>query len=494
MAKYKFNRRNLYPFFFILFFADKPGTSFSQGSALPGFTADSVKVAAGSRYQSRDPLKKFILGSNYRKVWATPTTLPVFDLRSSGMTITELGGGMQTRSLRLVDKDSIEWVLRTVDKNVEEAIPERIRKRFVVKVVQDLVSAAHPYAPLIIPPLAAAARVPVAAPRIYFVPRDPAFGAFADIFGNTVSLLERRNVVPGVLETESTRKLFGKLLKDSDSETGQEIYLRARLLDMLIADWDRHYDQWRWLPEKKNGYVSFIPLPRDRDQALFYSDGLLVRLAKLFGLKHFVGFTRKTGNLRNLSAKSWNMDLMLMNQLNAASWEQTVTEFLDNLTDSVIVAAVKKLPKESYELTGRMITEKLISRRNRMKEDVMDYYRFLSRQVIVYGSDDAEIFHLSGNKDSVSVVVYKPTDSSRISFKRTFHKAETGTIQLVGLGGADQFMADRSFDPSIKIEVNAGAGDNRYLLPNNRKIKIVPSDDNAETYFAMLKTWLPIKE
>jgi hypothetical protein len=37
---------------------------------------------------------------------------------------------------------------------------------------------------------------------------------------------------------------------------------------MLIGDWDRHYDQWRWAEYKKKGQVIYRPIPRDRDQVL----------------------------------------------------------------------------------------------------------------------------------------------------------------------------------------------------------------------------------
>jgi hypothetical protein len=31
----------------------------------------------------------------------------------------------------------------------------------------------------------------------------------------------------------------------------EDEYIKARLFDMLIGDWDRHYDQWRWAEQKK---------------------------------------------------------------------------------------------------------------------------------------------------------------------------------------------------------------------------------------------------
>jgi hypothetical protein len=86
-------------------------------------TADSVTVAASTRYKNPSFLKRLFLGTNYRTVWATPVSLPVFNLRQSGLKIKEMGGGQQTKSLRLLDKSGHEWALRTIDKDVEKALP-----------------------------------------------------------------------------------------------------------------------------------------------------------------------------------------------------------------------------------------------------------------------------------------------------------------------------------------------------------------------------------
>jgi hypothetical protein len=43
-------------------------------------------------------------------------------------------------------------------------------------------------------------------------------------------------------------------------------YIKARLFDMLIGDWNRNEDQWRWGEYKKKKIV-YKPIPRDRDQA-----------------------------------------------------------------------------------------------------------------------------------------------------------------------------------------------------------------------------------
>ena len=47
-------------------------------------------------------------------------------------------------------------------------------------------------------------------------------------------------------ETESTAKVMEDIIDENDHLVLQEVVLKARLLDMLIGDWDRHADQWRW--------------------------------------------------------------------------------------------------------------------------------------------------------------------------------------------------------------------------------------------------------
>jgi len=45
-------------------------------------------------------------------------------------------------------------------------------------------------------------------------------------------------------------------MKESNRHTvDQYQYLKSRLFDMLISDWDRHEDNWRWgvVKSKKGG-------------------------------------------------------------------------------------------------------------------------------------------------------------------------------------------------------------------------------------------------
>jgi hypothetical protein len=63
----------------------------------------------------------------------------------------------------------------------------------------------------------------------------------------------------------STEDLLENLHKDEKYAVDEDEYIKARLFDMLIGDWDRHYDQWRWAEYKKKGQVIYRPIPRDRE-------------------------------------------------------------------------------------------------------------------------------------------------------------------------------------------------------------------------------------
>ena len=86
----------------------------------------------------------------------------------------------------------------------------------------------------------------------------------------------------GASKSINTPELIEKLLKNHKHVVDQEYVVRARLFDLLIGDWDRHDDQWRW-GEYEHGTDSdkklYRAIPRDRDQAFFKNDGFLNYIA-----------------------------------------------------------------------------------------------------------------------------------------------------------------------------------------------------------------------
>lgn len=436
------------------------------------YNADSITISANPVYDRASSLKRWLNGENYREEWATPVRLPVFKPRKLGLTPKSIGGGKQTRTLTLADKNGKEYVLRTVDKDLEKLLPPNFRLTAAHSYLQDFVSTSHPYSPLIVPPLAKAAQVVVASPKFYFVPNDDALGIYRPLFANKVCLFEEREPVPSLLDTRSTAKVVSRMREDNDHTVDQPAVLRARLLDVMVADWDRHFDQWRFIVGDTGKGKSYIPIPRDRDQAFSTSDGVLVKTIAVNRMPFLAGFKKDIESMKWLSYWARDFDRLFLNGLNRQHWEKAISTFQASLTDKVIEDAVKKLPPEVYPLRGREIEEKLKSRRNMLMDQGMDYYKFLSKAVNITGSNEPEYFRVSRSDDRVQVRVYdfKNNDTSFLLYQRRFDDDITKEIRLYGLNGNDYFTIDEDVDDDdIRIRIIGGMGDDTFDVKNRSR-------------------------
>lgn len=159
--------------------------AFAQAPARP----DSITVAIEPTYNDVTAVHRWLLGESYRRQWAAPVKMRVFHLATEkgGLKILERGGGLQTKSLRMQDATGQQWVLRTLQKYPERGLPPALRPTIAKDILQDQVSASHPYAAVVVPPLAAALGIPHANPEVVYVPDDPALGPYRADFADKCS-------------------------------------------------------------------------------------------------------------------------------------------------------------------------------------------------------------------------------------------------------------------------------------------------------------------
>ena len=431
---------------------------------------DSIKVAIEPDYDKVTKIHRFLLGENYRKLWAEPVTLKVFHItqEKGGLKILQPGGGMQTKSLRLQDPNGQEWVLRTIQKYPERVLPPNLRQTIAKDIVQDQISAEHPFASLTVPPLAEALGIPHAHPQIVYVPDDPALGQYRKDYANQVFLFEEREPL-NVDKTDNVGKVQGKVQEDADNRVNQKLVLRARLLDFLLGDWDRHEDQWRFERIKDSIGINYVPVPRDRDQVYNNSYGALPWL----GSRHiFMAKFQSYGN-RIRSINRWNLngrnfDRYFLNGLNEQDWETQIAYVQNKLTDQVITDAVKAMPPNIYRLSGAEITAKLIARRNVLQEQALKYYRFLSATVEIPASASREHFDITTQPDGkIAVIINKLKKSGkfeRTTYQRIFDPAVTSEIRLYGIDGKDVFAIHGNEHSSITVRMIGGKDEDTFLI------------------------------
>jgi Omp85 superfamily domain/Calcineurin-like phosphoesterase len=428
---------------------------------------DTITIAASKNFPIVKGLKKFFMGQNYRQEWSTPVNMKVFKIsqEKGGFTILSLGGGKQTKSLRLRDKNGKEWVLRSINKNSTKAVPEDLRGTVAEDLVAEMNSASNPYAALVVPPLAEALNLTVPQPELFFVPDDPAFGYYRKIFANNICMLEERKPSLDGIETKTTSKVFDKMLDENDHQPDQPVVLRARLLDIVLGDFDRHFDQWRWGTTDTGKGKIYYPIPRDRDQALFYSDGLMLKLVSGNAMPFLKGFRSTIPKINWLGYTARDFDRIFLADLDADDWKKSIAFVQRQLSDSVIRAAVNKMPHEVQGISGETIINKMISRRDLISKNALTYYRFISKQVNIIGSNQKEYFKVSNVENGLQIRVYarsKGNDTSFIMYNRVFQAGETKEIRLFGLNDDDIFEIDKDASSRIKIRIIGGRGNDTF--------------------------------
>ncbi|MCC8426859.1 hypothetical protein [Mucilaginibacter sp. UR6-11] len=449
---------------------------------------DSIKVAPHAKYNHVTPQRRLFFGENYRKLWALPVNIKILHLSTEkgGLTVTGLGGGNQTRSLHLQDAAGNKYALRSVQKYPERALPKDERQTVKKDILQDEVSTSNPYAALIVPPLADALDIPHSNPQIVYVGDDEALGEYRKDFANQVYLFEETEPVDKkVIKTE---KVQDKLQEDNDNKADQKLLLRARLLDMIIGDWDRHGDQWRWQKEDLEKGNLYKPVPQDRDKVFYSTSGIFPWLAssKNPQLQPYHDKIKSVGK--------WNynnrfFDLYFLNQLSQSDWLEQIAYVQNKLTDQLLAGAVKLMPAGIYAITGKKTTGTLIARRNNIKESALDYYRFLSRNIDIPASDKRDEFVVEKQPNGfVNVAIYKiKKDGTQADafYQRTFDPEVTKEIRLYGLGGKDMFNVSGTATSPIKVRLIGGDDEDSFTvnsaISNRNKLFIYDRSDEPNT-------------
>ncbi|SNC63395.1 hypothetical protein SAMN06265337_0868 [Hymenobacter gelipurpurascens] len=433
--------------------------------------ADSALVTAGRHYQ-RGPLGRLLLGAHYRKVWATPVTLPVFKpatVVNGGLKFGKLGGGFQTTSATLLASSGRSYALRSIDKDPYKTLPKVLRQGFVLTTVRDATSAGMPYGAFVVPALAQAAKIPHATPRPYYIrPDEDGLGEASARLRGKVVMLEQKvegeeNIVgalKGARALEESEKMLEERYHSPEHSIDEAAFLRARLLDLWMGDWDRHEGQWNWAAySQPNGKTLWRPIPQDRDQVFFrFDDGLVSWLVSRIVPK-FRTFKPHYESIEGYTRNASFIDERALSSMPREAYSSTAQELQQLLTDEVIHAAVQKgLPREVYALEGARMEAKLRARRATLPQAAEEFYQLRARRVVVAGTDQAERFVVERLHDTVTVVsVYTlGTKKDSLLYRRRFNPADTRQVVLHGLKGKDEFTVTGSVARSPFIDIYGG--------------------------------------
>jgi hypothetical protein len=387
--------------------------------------------------------------------------VPVFQLASADKAAgtfkpTKLGGGFQSTSLTLEAADGRPYVLRSLDKDPANILPKFLRKTFITNAMRDGTSAGNPYGALVVPPLALALGVPHTHPRIFYVPLTENQFTVADanerLRGKLVLFEEKYNgkqvsspLLPQARTFISDEDMRKRIYAHPADRPDEQALLRARLLDVLIGDWDRHAGQWQWAELPDPTYPDrrrYAPVPKDRDQTFYrVSDGLLGWIGtRKFTVRHLVTFKKRIHDVKALTGQGRYVDQRGISELTRRDFDQAARYVQQHLPDSTLARAVRRLPPAVYELEGKRLYNNLKHRRDQLPAVARKYYLLKAREPVVAGTDQPDFFQVQRSRDSTTVRVYsRGLGADSLYFQRTFFSKETRRLTLEGLGSNDIF-------------------------------------------------------
>lgn len=451
-------------------------SDFNKPSGTNHLKTDSIIIRANPAYNEVGRFHRKLFGENYRQEWAAETKVPLLSISDfeGGLSPVKRGGGMQTTSLRLVDKTGKEWTLRQVNKNSEMLLPPELQNTFVRNFLDDAVSAQHPYSALIVPPIAHAVKVPASEPIIGVVVPDSALGAFNPLFANTLNLLEAREPLG---DSDNTLKMLEKVNDDNDNTFGAKTFIRSRMLDLLIGDWDRHEDQYRWYNSGSKKAKDYEVVPRDRDQVIRVMQGLIPRIvSRSWAVPTIQGFGPEIKSVNYSLFKSDFLNSHPKMQFNYEDWMKMSHEFVKSVSDSVLEESLKRLPRSSYEIRHDQLLKDLRLRRDAIPEAMDQYYRFSNSIVDIRASNKNEkVSILDASENAVRLVINKINKSGEtkgLIMDKVYKPGFTKEIRIY-LSAGDDSVEINTKNSDIKLRIIGGSGQKDYqVIGANQKIKI----------------------
>ncbi len=441
--------------------------------------------------------KKFLWGERYRDVYSHKIHAATVNIDTlfGGLTPVRKGGGNQSKSLRLQDKNGAQYVMRALRKQAlqylqavlfkDQYIEGQFDDTATEKLILDVFTGSHPYAPFVIGDLSDAVNIYHTNPKLYYVPKQNGLGQYNDEFGDELYMIEEHTSEGhsdkasfGFKDTLiSTEDMLKKIHKDEDIVIDETAYVKARLFDMLIGDWDRHQDQWRWIEFKEDGKKVYRPMPRDRDQAFsIMGDGFLLGTAvKLIPTARLLRkYSDDLEDVKGVNVEPYPLDLELIQEADKTLWDSQVKLIQENITDAVIEKAFLNIPEEVRDETIEEIKRTLKARKGNLQKISDRYFELINRFAVIKGTNKDDYFTIEClDNDEVKIVGQriKKGEKAETFHERIYNRNHTKEIWIYGLDDDDVFEAIGK-NSKIKIRLIGGQNNDKYIIPQGGKIVI----------------------
>ena len=127
----------------------------------------------------------------------------------------------------------------------------------------------------------------------------------------------------------------------------QNLYIRERIFDMWIGDWNKTNENWEWQSHTVNDSVIYTPIVIDRNHAFTKVDGVLFKqMLKMLSLDFICNYDSLIlKDTKKINKLAFALDMAVAGRSDESVWIRQAQEIRKQMTDSLIDSAFTYLPE-----------------------------------------------------------------------------------------------------------------------------------------------------
>lgn len=442
-----------------------------------------IKKAIYPRTSKRSGIYNLIVGKHYRELYCTPISVKTTGLYNLYGGLSFVNQLPRLHALFFETKDSHLYMVRPLGgattflesdffQNIYNK--QEFRGTYLDRLIGDAYTITHPYAFVVANELAGKIGVSSFDSEIYYVLKHLKTDTIADGTGVEDRLISVYDLKEYTLRSKiiETEELLTKIQESKLYYVDQHQYVRERLLDILIGDWNKTRESWQWYENAVGDSLVYMPLIADRSHAFTKIDGKFLKL--MLGALGLGGITNYSGSINNLEKANEigiPLDVALVARSRRDVWHQEAKYIKSVLTNEVIDEAFKLLPEEIYVSSDtELIKNKLKRRRDLVEVIAQKYYNILQKTPVILGTHSDDLFVIDQQDKRTTNIRLYDRNTEQLLFDKKYDK-KTKEIWLYGLKGDDSFKV-LGVEKGIPLTLVGGKGVNTYSIEGGKSINI----------------------
>lgn len=429
---------------------------------------------------------KKIFGTQYKRVYTTPVSIQQVQLDTlfGGVEITTED---YTFSYELIDKNGKRYSLSALDRKSTQLLPiEEYQERykfetedtFLSDVVNDIHKTRHPYVSRVLPTLSKAVQLYSSEPIILYIPQQKVLESNNKQLGN-----KSYEIAPIVDSAPIDLSCFGQpdrmlttalmlddLYHNPTHQLSESDYIRARLFDIIIGNWDSGI--YSWAGFKQGNKWVYKPIAQSREQAFSSYDGWVMWVLNktIPELQLMQRYTYNIPSLKKFLTTDLAWDTKIINTASIGDFYKEAQFIQAHLTDAVIEEAFDHFPTAIRDEKLERVKTVLKYRRDNLINIAKDYHDLIYKNVVISATAKDDIITIERLDGGVTNVIMEA--EGEVYFEGTYYKENTKEIWIYACEGEDKIELKGQAKNYIKIKVIGGEGDDSYSISNPKKVKL----------------------